>query len=141
MDRSGRDVRGVLNPAGRRVDEQSSAEAAPPQLFLQGVQVGRHEGLERGVDRRRGRAAVLTQDGVELVGQGHGQFGGEFGEQLTDPYLVGGVHHRPQQADGNGLHVGRPQLLHDGADGRFVERSDFPAVHADPARYLEGEPA
>ena len=61
-------------------------------------------------------------------------------DQLADAPLVGRLDDRPEQADGDGLDLQRPQPLERGDDAGLVQGAAHAAIGHDPLVDLEGQP-
>ena len=122
-DRSG--IQGEKRRAPRRLDRDGPARALRylercpvPGLREAPLDVGevaRGHRSDIGVETGRGGAFVLPPLRHQLVGAGHEQFRREVVDHGLDPALVRRLQERPQEADGDGVHVLREQL----ADGLF----------------------
>jgi hypothetical protein len=116
-------------------------EPGVPQIALQVPQVLLHQRLQRGVDRGRGSASVLTDDRVQLVRQREGKTGPPLGEKLADAELMPGVDRRPEQADGDRLGPEPARLGDRLLDACLVERAEDVAFRVDSLPDLEREKA
>ena len=102
-DRPVGDVLHMHQAAGDRADQQLAGEARGAEVVAERAQMALHEGLQRGVDRGRGRARVFAQDRVEPVRERVGHPRHRLLDQGAQPLLVRRVLDRPEQADGDRL--------------------------------------
>jgi hypothetical protein len=116
----------------------SAASITPPGKVLH---IGLHLRLQRGVDRRRGGAAIFAQGRVEPVRQRIGHAGQHLGDQLAELFLMRRVDDRPEQADGDRLDALLLQRRQYGARRRLVEAAHLAAIGEDAAGDFEGQGA
>ena len=103
-DRPVGDVLDMHQAAGDRADQQLAGEARGAEVVAERAQMALHEGLQRGIDRGRGRARIFAQDRVEAVRERVGHPRHRLLDQGAQPLLVRRVLDRPEQADGDRLH-------------------------------------
>ena len=141
MDGRCRQVGRIDHTALRGHGDKAAAKAGIPQPLLQGGQVAGHDRLQGRVDAGARRPPVLPERGVEAVGEREGHARQMSVQQRADPLFVVRIDDRPEQADPDGLDVGRLEPLDHGADGVLVQRLVDHAVGAHALRHLEGEAA
>ena len=138
VDRSRGDLAHCHHAALAVGDQQGAAKTRLAHRVLQPAEVGRHDGVQRGVDGGRDGAAVLARDRVERVAERHRHLGPKFIHDLADPALVRGLYHRPEQADGDGVHRAALEVCHGSMHVLFRERRDLVAPRVDPPAHLVG---
>ena len=138
VDRPGGDLAHRHHAALAVGDEQGAAKTRVAQRAFQPAEIGGHDAVQRGVDGGRDGAAVLARDRVERVAERHRHLGPERAHDLAHAALVRGVGHRPEQADGDGVHRAAPEMVHGRAHVVFRERRDLVAARVDPPAHLAG---
>ena len=77
-------------------------------------------------------------DRVERVAEGDRHLRPQFPHDLAHAPLVRRLRHRPEQADGDGVHRAAPEVIDRGAHVVFGERRDLVSARVDAAAHLEG---